>query len=348
MKNETNTTALSTTQESIESLTKLTDRANEYISKSRSENTKKAYESDFRHFSDWANDLNLDFFPAIPQTIVCYLTHLSESCSVATISRKMAAISQAHKLSGLSSPTKDPLVREVLTGIKRELGSAQTKAKPIDYKLLCEMVDHCSWDMIGRRDRVILLLGWSAALRRSEIVAVNSEDIEFVKDGLILTKNRSKTDQEGSGHRIGIPRNGNIHFCPVRAVENWLALTNIKKGPIFTRLGSGHRNNWVLQQNNEQKRLSNKSISLIIKKILKASDVDPKGYSGHSLRSGFITEAARRAVPEIYLSKHTGHKSINTMRGYVQEANLFELNPLRSIFDPSPPSKSDIPPNLTR
>jgi integrase len=242
----------------------------------------------------------------------------------------MTTISQAHILSKMENPVKSSCVRETWKGIQRKLGAPRTQAKPLMIDQLKKVIDSIRPTMLGQRDIALLLLGWSAAMRRSELVAVKREDIEFVPEGMILTISKSKTDQNSNGYKIGIPATKN-DWCPVAAMHFWLERAKIEKGPIFYRVGM--KGKGVYQTNIKLRRsLGSRMVNLIVQRRMRDAGFDSRGYTAHSLRAGFISSAAAIEVPEYMIQMHTRHKSTKVMRSYIREAGLFKKNPLSILF----------------
>lgn len=301
--------------------------------------TKMAYKSDLKIFDEWCRSRDLDTLPTTPEILVAYIIDRSdEGSAISTIARAVSAISQAHKLAGLNNPVDDH-VREALKGLRRLRGIAQRRARPLEFGQLVRIMKKLSASVMDRRNAAILALGWSCALRRSEIVGLNRDDIESVTEGIKIHLRRSKTDQEGAGRLIGIPfASDSAPFCPVDTILRW---TNIAGGdakdPVFFGLTKLARKAYLPRQEYAvpkiKKRLGDRTVVRIIKESLSMAGYDNVGYSGHSLRSGFCTSAARRGVPEYKIMEHTGHKSSRTMRGYIREGSLFRPeNPLNEIY----------------
>ena len=167
------------------------------------------------------------------------------------------------------------------------------------------------------RDRALLLIGFAGGFRRSEIVALNCDDIEHVRQGLIVTLRRSKTDQEGAGRKVGIPF-GRTRHCPVLALDRWLAVSKIEVGPVFRPVD---RHGRVASE-----RLSGEAVSLIVKERVAAAGNDPAGFSGHSLRAGFATSAVQAGVSTPKIRSQTGHASDAMLARYVRDGELFVDN----------------------
>jgi integrase len=169
----------------------------------------------------------------------------------------------------------------------------------------------------GPRDRALVLLGFAAALRRSELVALNVDDLERVKEGVIVHVRRSKTDQKGEGRKIAVPY-GRSSACPVKAVENWLKHAHISEGPLFRSVARSGR---VMSA-----RLTAQSVALILKKYAQSAGLDASEIAGHSLRAGLVTSAAQAKVPVHKIQGQSGHASLNMLARYIRDADLFVDN----------------------
>ena len=281
------------------------------LKNSKSNNTLRAYQSDFRDFSVFCVKNGFSSMPTQPKIIALYITHLSKSSKFSTLKRRIASISVLHKLKGHYLDTKHPIIMENLHGIKRTLGTRQKAKKPIlinDLKLIIKAIDE---EKI--RDKALILIGFSGGFRRSELVNIHYDDIEFVTEGVKILIKRSKTDQSGEGSVKAIPYFDNQEFCPVVALKNYVGkkFSNINEGKIFN--------------------ISDKSVALIIKRYAEKAGLDSSKYAGHSLRSGFATTAAEFGAEERNIMAMTGHKTTQMVRRYIQEANLFKNNALNKI-----------------
>ena len=281
------------------------------LKNSKAENTLRAYQSDFKDFSIFCTKNDFSCIPTQPKVIALYITHLSKSSKFSTLKRRIASISVIHKLKGHYLDTKHPIIMENLHGIKRTLGSRQKAKKPIlinDLKLIIKAINK---EKI--RDKALILVGFAGGFRRSELVNINNEDIEFVPEGVKILIKRSKTDQSGEGSVKAIPYFDNQEFCPVITLKDYIKnnFTNDYKGKIF--------------------KISDKSVALIIKRYANKAGLDSSRYAGHSLRSGFATTAAEFGAEERNIMAMTGHKTTQMVRRYIQEANLFKNNALNKI-----------------
>jgi site-specific recombinase XerD len=285
------------------------------LKNSKSSNTLRAYESDYRDFSSFCIKNNFQPMPTNPKILALYLTHLSQTCKFSTLKRRIASISVIHKLKGHYIDTKHPLIIENLLGIKRTKGSNQKAKKPIlinDLKLIVDVINKLEIKNIRKtRDKAIILVGFAGGFRRSELVAIEYEDVEFVREGVKIFVKRSKTDQSGEGMTKAIPSFRTTLYCPVLHLQNWMTNKQDRKGKIFP--------------------ISDKSVALIIKKYTNLIGLDGNKYAGHSLRSGFATSTAESGAEERNIMAMTGHKTTQMVRRYIQEANLFKNNALNKI-----------------
>jgi len=282
---------------------------------SKSANTLRAYESDYKDFSIFCVKNNFSSLPSDPKILSLYLTHLSQNSKFSTLKRRIASISVIHKLKGFYIDTKHPIITENLLGIKRTKGSNQKAKKPIlinDLKQLIDTISKLNIREIKQvRDKALILVGFAGGFRRSELVAIENDDVEFVREGVKIFVKRSKTDQSGEGMTKAIPSFDNAMYCPVLHLQDWMAKGKSKKNKIFP--------------------ISDKSVALIIKKYANLSGLDGNKYAGHSLRSGFATSTAESGAEERHIMSMTGHKTTQMVRRYIKEANLFKNNALNKI-----------------
>jgi integrase len=214
----------------------------------------------------------------------------------------------------LPLPTDDERVRATMRGIRRSLGTARAKKTPATVERIVAMAPLAGGGLANIRDRALLLFGFASAMRRSELAALDVEDIEQTPDGLRVTIRRSKTDQEGHGDVIAVPR-GTI-ACPVAAFKAWLDAAAIATGPVFRPIAKGERVSAA--------RLTDRSIATIVKAHAARVGLDPATFAGHSLRSGFLTSAAARGASIFKMADQSRHKSMDTLRGYVRDADIFK------------------------
>lgn len=299
-------------------LLELIEKGKSYIEQAKAKSTAKAYRSDWQQFLSWCVERSLTAMPAAPDTLVVYLSALADGHKASTIQRKISAISQAHQSAGAENPVKHPTVKAAWAGIRHVLGTRQHGKDAVMTDDLRRMLATLDDSLIGKRDRALLLIGFGGAFRRSEIVSLDMSDVEFRKDGLVVTLRRSKTDQEGAGRVIGIPYGTHLDTCPVRSLQTWLEASGISEGPLFR---SVNRHGQL-----QPGRLGDKAVALVVKRSAEASGLDPAKYSGHSLRAGHATSAAAEGAPERVIAQQTGHRSLEMVRRYIRDARMFREN----------------------
>jgi len=303
-------------------------------------NTKRAYEGDWKRFDALCTAWGHRALPASPQVVILYVTYLADperpggSQKPATIERAMAALSHYHKVRGYVPPRQSIHVQLHIRKIKNALKMASDQAPPLLVRHLEKIVARMpATDPIAMRDKALLLVGWAGALRRSEIAALDRKHAVFTPEGVQLTIASSKTDQEGQGELIPIEPAGNPDLCPVAALRAWIdASPDVLEivGALFPRTYYG---GLVLD------RIPEWEVNDVVKKWARKANISPDQpgveFSGHSLRAGFITEAARAGRPEWQIMAHSRHKSYESygsFRGYIRRANLFQDNPGRGLL----------------
>lgn len=289
-------------------------RAGRYLDAAWAGNTRRAYRADWRHFAEWCRQKGREALPAAPATVALYLTELAGQVKPATLSRRLSALKAAHEAAGLENPGSSGLVKTLLRGIRREKGVRPKAKRPVLVEDLAAVVGLIPDTPAGRRDRALLLTGFAGAFRRSELVGLDWDDLEFSEEGVKITIRRSKTDQEGVGRVLGIPRARQGKLCPVRALERWRA-DGDGAGAVFRAGG---------------KRLSDRMVARIVQRWMERAGREGSEYGGHSLRSGLATEAARGGASERSIMRQTGHRSTVMVRRYIQEATVFEDNAVLS------------------
>lgn len=295
-------------------------RAQDYASNSKAPATVRAYRACWKHFQEWCRDRGLNSLPAEPRAVALFIADCASKHKPASISLRMAAISAAHKLKGYESPAlmRHALVSETWAGIRRTLGTAQVGKAAILTDDLRKMIVALPDSLRGLRDAALLLIGFASACRRSELASLTVEDLSWVEEGLRITLKRSKTDQEGKGQTIGVPYGSDPGTCPVRAMRRWLAASGITEGFAFRGVLKGGRV--------QMRRMAGDSIALCIKRACASIGMDTAQYAGHSLRAGFVTQAARAGCSESSIMKQTRHKSTAMLMRYTRDPNLFRNN----------------------
>ena len=280
---------------------------------SKSKNTVRAYKSDFNDFALFCSKHGMQSMPTEPKIVSLYLTYLSKHSRFSTLKRRLASINVMHKYKGHYLDTKHPIIIENLMGIKRQIGVHQKAKKPLlfnDLKKIIKVINTSELnDFKKLRDKTLILIGFSGGFRRSELVAITKDDVEFVNEGVKIFVKKSKSDQSGEGMTKAIPSFKYVEYCPVNHLKNW----------IFE-----NRNNLVFP-------ISDKNVALIVKKHASRAGLDDKKYAGHSLRSGFATTTAELGASERNIMAMTGHKSVDMVRRYIKEADLFKNNALNKL-----------------
>ncbi len=288
----------------------------EYVDESLSTNTRRAYRASLTAFQAWCEAGQVDGLPASPETVSAFLAAEADAgLKPATLGQRMAAIRWAHEAAGQESPTKARLVTATLKGIRRKLGTAPNRKAPATVDRLSKMVSRADPSTLkGLRDRALLLFGFASAMRRSELVALELEDVEQTDRGLFVTLRRSKTDQEGAGHQRGIPHGRNPETCPIRALDAWLEAAHIGKGRLFRS---------VTRHGQVGESMSTRALADVVKHYAKQAGLNPDEYSGHSLRAGFVTSAAEKGRSTERIMDHTGHQSAAMVRVYTRRVDVF-------------------------
>jgi integrase len=272
--------------------------------------TRRAYASDWADFTAWCRRAGLLALPATPRTVGSYLAARTADLRVSTLQRRLAAIAASHRLAGHPLDRRDPAIGALLAGIKRVKGTRPDTKTPLLTGALRQVLRKLPADnLIGSRDRAILLIGFAGAFRRSELAGLDRGDVDIGPAGADIVIRHSKTDPTGLGQRVCIPRSRRSVTCPVAALEAWISAALISSGPIFTALDRGHTG----------ARLSGAAIAQVIKRAVAADGLDPTLYGGHSLRAGFATSAARGGADLLAIAAQTRHRSLEVARRYVRD-----------------------------
>lgn len=286
-----------------------------YALNEKSANTRRAYRSDMQAFVAWCEGVGRRALPASAETCAAYLAHCADSgLKVSTVQRRAAAIAYAHRLAGEASPLGLEAVKAVLRGVRRTLGVAPVAKAPAAAEIVARMVRKLPDTLAGKRDRALLLLGFAAALRRSELVALDISDLRRTAEGVFLHISRSKTDQDGQGADIAVPTGGKLGV--IAALDGWLAAAAIADGPLF-RAVSRHGSVSV-------EALRPREVARIVKRAALRAKLDPAQFSGHSLRAGFVTSALASGADLFRIMDVTRHREVDTLRVYDRRAKAFK------------------------
>jgi integrase len=291
-----------------------------YALQASAANTGRAYRVAWDDFAAWCREVGRQALPAAPETVGDFLAVRATTHKAASLNMRLVAIGHAHRLKGYALDTRSPSIRETMRGIRRVHGTAVAKKAAAVTDIVRDAVSELAKIPGPRalRDRALLLIGFAGALRRSELVALDVSDLRFVPEGLVITLRRRKTDQEGRGTEIAIPFGTSPRTCPVEALRAWLAAAKIAIGPVFVSVSRHGRVGGT--------RLSPYDVARVVKAAVGAAQYDPEEFSGHSLRAGFITSAARAGVAERHIQDQSGHRSLPVLRGYIRRGNLFVDN----------------------
>jgi len=293
------------------------ERVEAYVRASRADSTIRGYRTDWADFQRWCGERGAQPLPAAIETVAAYITSVADSGrKVGTIQRRLAAIAAAHTTAGHDSPTSKAGVKLTMAGIRRTLGVAQEGKAALLRDDLAVLISKLPKKLIGIRDRAILLVNFAAALRRSELAALDVADLDFNNEGVVILIRRSKTDQEGEGQKVGIPF-GQTALCPVLALTRWLDAASITEGAVFRAIS---RHGLV------KGRIEPRVVAAVVKRQAARAGMDRTKYAGHSLRAGFCTQAAINGVPDRSIMKQTRHKSAAMLQRYIRDASIFREN----------------------
>ena len=284
--------------------------------------TLRAYRSDWQHFLSWCEHTGFQALPAAPATIGAYLASLEQDFAPTTIQRRLAAIAKAHRFGGHPWDSGHRDLQGPLRGVLRRQKRPRKKAGALRLAHIQRLVATCGGDACGVRDRALLLIGFAAALRRSELVALRMVDLSETDDGLALTVASSKTDQIGEGVTIGLPRGAHAATCPVYALRAWRALVRQTTGPVFRKVEArGQIGDRALHPDAVRQILHRRAV------LAGFSDEEMQTLSPHGLRAGFITEAYYADVPEADIREHVRHRDPRTTQGYIRTERRLRHSP---------------------
>lgn len=289
-----------------------------YLRNSLAASTQAQYLIDLSDFEAWGGKL-----PASPESIATFAADRAVTLAIATLTRRLAGLSKLHDAHGYVNPVRTELVRATMKGVRRTKGTAQRAAAPLMRETLFGVLKVMGDRPKDRRDKALLLIGFAAALRRSELVALTVADIQQVRQGVIVHVRRSKTDQEGEGRQIAVPL-GRTQWCPVRALEDWLTTSNITEGPVFRRV------NWCGRVS--ELPMKPEAVSIVVRERVAAIGLDPRPYSGHSLRAGLASSAAEAGIASWTIRRTTGHRSQEMLERYIRVGDLFRHNAAGSLL----------------
>jgi site-specific recombinase XerD len=294
--------------------------AGDFAKASKAKATQQAYSSDFRIFDTWARERGQSSLPATAATVCAFLAaQAGLGKRASTLGRRLAAIGYFHRFAGEPNPVADETIKATLSGIRRSIGAAPVRKRAATADIVLGMAATSGAETVRQlRDRAILLVGFASAMRRSELVALNLEDLEWTAEGVLISIRKSKTDQEGAGAAVAVPK-GEV-ACPVAALRAWLDAARITTGPVFRRVWNKHA------QRVGAERLTGRIVAMIVQQNAERLGFDPRTFGAHSLRSGLVTSAVKRGVSLLKICDQTRHKSVEMLRVYCRDAELFNGN----------------------
>lgn len=289
--------------------------AAELAAESLAASTRRAYAASRRTWETWCAAAGLESWPAVPATVGTWIAALvAEGRAIVTIERHLSALTDAHRRHTWPLLQDEPEIRAVLRGARRRVGRERTPKAALTLAELDLLLAGLDEDLAGVRNRALLLVGFGAALRRSELVALDVRDVTVEGEGLRLRIRGSKMDQEREGVTLGIPR-GMRGRCAATAVQRWLELADYDEGPLFRAV-----NRWGTIA---EGRMSDRAVARLVQTLAERAGLDPTRFAGHSLRSGFATAAGRAGASERSIARQTRHRSLATLRRYIHEGEAF-------------------------
>jgi site-specific recombinase XerD len=300
------------------------EAARRFQDAARAANTRRAYASDWADFTQYCARHGFPSLPSTDRTVQLYISYLAyarkpRTLNPATIGRRLAAIAWKHREAGYISPTEMPVVKDAWKGIRRSLRVKPVPKKAIVTQTLRDILPPAgSSRLIDVRDRAILLLGFAAALRRSEIAALRLDDVTFDTHGVVLVLAYSKTNQDGQAERIAVQFGRDPQTCPPTALRRWIEAARLTSGPLFRRIDR--------HANVSTAPLAPAAIAGIVKRAAARAGLNAEELAAHSLRSGFVTTARAAGVADWVIKRTTRHKSTEMLDRYTHPRSLFEEN----------------------
>lgn len=279
-------------------------------------NTVIGYGYDWRMFSAWCERMGLAELPASPETVSLYLTYLLEhGKKISTATRRKSSIVHMHRKNGFATPATEEVI-SLLDGARRTLHQQTRQMRALTLENIRAMTTVLAEEssVLSVRNSAILTVGFASALRRSSLVDLRLDDVEFSSHGVILRIRHEKQDQEGRGRFVGLPTGKHRKTCPVRCLRAWLKVRGTRQpGPLFTHVGTNTP-------------LKGEAIHRMVKACVKRIGLDPTNYGAHSLRAGFVTAAGEAGLSDMMIAHHTGHRTIQTLGRYFRGEQIWKSN----------------------
>lgn len=291
----------------------------------RANSTRRVYAADWRSFTGFCQLIGRESLAAEPQTVMRYLAYEADhGRAVSTITRRLVVINHEHKLAGHPSPC-DANVGQVLTGIRRKLGTASKPKTPVFPDNLKLMLEETDRSVRGIRDTALMLFLFASGMRRAEAAALDVRDVTSEPQGLRILIRESKTDQEKKGQEVGVQRGLNEQTCPALALERWVRERGTWPGPLFCRIEL-HTGKIT------RERLSPAAIADVVKAAAKRAGMPAREFAGHSMRSGCASSASANGADSLAIMRRLRHASLKTTARYIRHGNLFAVDPLKGVL----------------
>lgn len=278
-------------------------------------NSQKAYLSDLAHYVDWYEQKQYSSLPSSPQALAEYVTDLTDERAFFTIQRRLASIAKFHRINRHASPTTHEQFKVFMKGVKKKMSVRQKEAPYFTIEEFRQAITALPLTLTGVRDRLLLLLGFTGAFRRSELVALNLEDLSIKPDGILIQINRSKTNQTGEIEEKYVKKAKHSTYCPLTTYQDWLAAINRSDGPVFVRIRKGERPTL--------ERLSDDYVNLLTKRMFQQAG---KNYTAHSLRASFVTIAKDAGIDNRKIQNQTKHKTTSMLDRYDRRRDVIHHN----------------------
>jgi len=312
-----------------------------YRRAARANNTRRAYRAAVARFCDWCADHGQTALPATPETVAAFLAaEAGQGLAVNTLRLRHAALRYLHLLAGYPPPTASPLVSATFAGIRRAHRRPLRKKTALVLELLRAAVQAIPGTLPGLRDRALILTGFAAALRPSELARLDMSALTRHEDGIALLLPWRKNDQDGEGTTVWLPA-GHSDLCPVAALETWLAAAEISEGPLFRRLWrlplpriarGANRKPVADRYRIGTGPIDTDSVALVVKKWTGLAGLDGAAFAGHSLRRGAISSGVAQGVHIARLKQFSGHASLKSLEEYVELDELRHNHPLKDVL----------------
>ncbi|MGF6227700.1 integrase [Inquilinus ginsengisoli] len=308
---------------------RLAARADELVEASLSANTRKAYGSAWRQWSEWCLGFGLDPQTADASWLAMHLTALSETRKLSTLELRRAAVLEIRRRLGHPLHFDDAQFQAFLAGLRRTKGARPDKKAALleeNLRAVLLLLDPATAPAPKRclRDRALLLTGFAGGFRRSELAGFDLRDVSFTAEGLVLFVAGSKTDQERRGEEVGVQTVPRSPLCAVAAVSAWLSVRGDTPGPLFCRIDRGGHLTYGLD--GRLQKIDSKTVARLVKRVIKGTGLGEGEFSAHSLRAGMMTAADRKGVPLEAAMQHGRWKDARTARGYRRHSSLWQGN----------------------